>query len=99
MTPTEQVYSVMKKIPKGYVATYGQIAKLAGGLNPRFIGYVLHRNTDPDGIPCHRVVNAQGKLASGFVFGGAMEHKKRLEQEDIDVDNYFVDLKKYQWIP
>ena len=99
MTPTERAYTVIKKIPKGYVATYGQIAKLAGGLNPRFIGYLLHYNPDPDAIPCHRVVNAQGKLALGFAFGGVLKQKRLLEDEGIEIQNYNIDLSLYQWQP
>lgn len=99
MTPTQRAYTVIKKIPKGYVATYGQIAKLAGGLNPRFIGYLLHRNPDPDAIPCHRVVNAQGKLASGFAFGGVLKQKRLLEEEGIEIQNYSINLALYQWRP
>ncbi|MBI4062446.1 MGMT family protein [Candidatus Gottesmanbacteria bacterium] len=97
MTPAERVYKIIKKIPKGKVATYGQIAKLAQGLNPRFIGYLLHYNPDPDAIPCHRIVNAQGKLASGFAFGGVPEQKRRLETEGIPVNEWKVDLQVYQW--
>ncbi|MEK7065350.1 MAG: MGMT family protein [Patescibacteria group bacterium] len=99
MTPTERAYTVIKKIPKGYVATYGQIAKLAGGLNPRFIGYLLHYNPDPNIIPCHRVVNARGKLASGFAFGGVIKQERLLEDEGVEVQNYNINLTKYQWRP
>ena len=67
----EQVYNVVKQIPLGCVATYGQIARLCG--NPRMsrqVGWALHVNPEPYVIPCHRVVNCEGKLAPSFAFGG-----------------------------
>ena len=70
MNTFEKIYEVVKSIPKGKVATYGQIARLAG--NPhwaRVVGYALHSNPDPDTIPCHRVVNREGRVAAAFVFG------------------------------
>ena len=71
MTVFEKIYEVVKTIPKGRVATYGQVAFLAG--NPRWarvVGYALHNNPSPETIPCHRVVNREGKVAEAFVFGG-----------------------------
>lgn len=59
----ERIYEVVKKIPRGRVASYGQIAALAG--NPRWarvVGYALHVNPDPETIPCYRVVNREGRL-------------------------------------
>lgn len=98
MTDADRAYHFIKQIPKGKVTTYGQIAKLAGGLNPRYIGYLLHHNPDPETIPCHRVVNSHGMLASGFAFGGAIVQKKLLEKEAIVVrDDFSVDLTVYQW--
>ena len=57
MNTFEKIYEQVKRIPRGKVATYGQIALLA--VNPRWsrvVGYALHSNPDPDTIPCHRVV-------------------------------------------
>ena len=96
----EKVYDIVKQIPKGKVLTYGKIAILAG--NPkasRAVGYALHRNPDPRTIPCHRVVNKQGKLADSFAFGGCNEHKQRLINEGvIFTDENLVDLDKHLWI-
>ena len=67
----EKIYAVVKKIPKGRVATYGQVALLAG--NPRWsrvVGYALHVNPDPANIPCFRVVNRFGECSGSFAFGG-----------------------------
>ena len=68
-TPTKRIYEAVKRIPKGKVATYGTVATMAG--NPRMsraVGNALHKNPDPEHIPCHRVVNAKGELADAFVF-------------------------------
>lgn len=70
-SPTKRIYEAVKKIPKGKVATYGQVAAMAG--NPRMaraVGNALHNNPDPENIPCYRVVNSKGELAGAFAFGG-----------------------------
>jgi len=96
--PTKRIYEVVKKIPKGKVATYGQIAELAGDKRmARAVGNALHKNPDPDNIPCFRVVNAKGELAGEFAFGGAGEQAKLLEADGIEVADGRVDLEKYQW--
>lgn len=97
-SPTKRIYEAVKKIPYGRVATYGQIAKLAG--NPRMsraVGNALHKNPDPENIHCYRVVNSKGELAQEFVFGGAGVQKGLLEAEGIEVIDGKVDLKKYGW--
>lgn len=94
--PTKRIYDAVKNIPKGKVATYGQVAALAG--NPRMsraVGNALHKNPDPDGIPCYRVVNSKGELADEFAFGGKDIQKNLLEADGIEVINGRVDLKKY----
>ena len=95
-TPTKRIYEAVKKIPRGKVATYAQVAEMAG--NPRMcraVGNALHRNPDPDNIPCYRVVNSKGALADEFVFGGAGVQKRLLEEDGIEVTEDRVDLKKY----
>lgn len=95
-----KVYEIVARIPKGKVATYGIIARLSRVGNPRIVGSLLHMNPDPKRIPCHRVVNAQGKLAKHFVFGGRKVQTRRLQQEGISVDDESsVDLDKYLWSP
>lgn len=95
----EKVYQIVQMIPAGRVASYGQIALLAG--NPkasRAVGYALHVNPLPGVIPCHRVVNREGRLAPGFAFGGQGEQKKLLEAEGVDVDdNGYVNMQLYAW--
>lgn len=98
MTLAEKIYEAVKKIPYGTVATYAQIGAMCG--NPyyaRAVGNALHRNPKPDEIPCYRVVNSQGRLATGFAFGGMEIQAQLLEQEGIEVIDGYVDLKSYQW--
>ena len=78
----KRVYEVVRRIPKGKVATYGQVAVLAGApRNARFVGYALHSNPEPGVIPCHRVVFRDGSLAPGFAFGGPERQRLLLEEE------------------
>ena len=92
------IYEYLATIPKGKVVTYGQIAKFLGNPNlARTVGNILHENPDGDKYPCYKVVNAQGKLAENYAFGGLKFQKMRLEADGIIVNNDKVDLKKYQW--
>ena len=69
-SPTKRIYEAVKQIPKGHVATYGQVAAMAGEPKmARAVGNALHKNPDPEHIPCFRVVNAKGELAGAFAFG------------------------------
>lgn len=90
-----KIYRIVSKIPKGKVLTYGMVAKLAGIKNPRLVGSILHKNIDPEHIPCHRVVNAQGKVAVSYVFGGAKAHAERLQNDGVKVVEGKVDLKQH----
>lgn len=91
-----RIYDAVKKIPKGQVATYGQVAELAGDKKmARAVGNALHHNPDPKHIPCHRVVNSKGELSGAFAFGGEKEQENRLTGEGVLVENGRVDLKKY----
>lgn len=95
-SPTKRIYEAVKKIPKGKVATYGQIAKMAGNERmSRAVGNALHKNPEPDKIPCYKVVNSKRELASEFVFGGRDVQAKLLEADGIEVVNNKVDLNKY----
>jgi O-6-methylguanine DNA methyltransferase len=91
------VYGAVSKIPKGKVATYGQIAKLTGIKNPRVVGNILHKNPDPRNIPCHRVVNFQGKTARNYAFGGREIQLEKLRKEDVVVKGERVDLSQSLW--
>lgn len=88
-----QILSVVEEIPEGRVATYGQIARLVGRpQNSRLVGRVLSRAEFYGRYPCHRVVNAQGRLAPGF-----FNQKSLLLAEGVPFCGERVDLKKALW--
>lgn len=94
-SPTKRIYEAVKRIPKGHVATYGQIAEMAGNAKmSRAVGNALHKNPDPDNIPCFRVVNSKGELSGNFAFGEGVQ-EKLLRKEGVEVMNGKVDLLKY----
>ena len=97
----KKIYDVVCQIPKGRVATYGQVAFLAG--NPRWarvVGYALHNNPAPGKIPCHRVVNRMGRTTPSFAFGGEDIQKHLLESEGIVFrPDGSIDMNKYCWNP
>ena len=95
-----RVYAYLRTVPKGKVVTYGQIAFAIGAPRcARQVGFALHSNPQPIIIPCHRVVNREGRLAPAFAFGGLEAQAELLRAEGVEVveaeDGYFVDLKKY----
>ena len=95
-SPTKRIYEAVKKIPKGKVATYGKVAEMAGDKKmARAVGNALHKNPDPNGIPCYRVVNAKGELAGEFAFGGRGAQAKLLQEDGVEVVDGKVDLKRY----
>ena len=94
----ERIYDVVRRIPRGRVATYGQVAMLAGNHRwSRVVGYALHVNPAPGIIPCHRVVNRFGEPSTAFAFGGVNEQILLLEAEGVKVIDGRVDLIKYLW--
>ena len=85
-SPTRRIYEAVKKIPRGKVATYGQVAEMAGNKKKaRAVGNALHKNPDPEKIPCYRVVNAKGELAGEFAFGGEGAQESLLQADGIAV--------------
>ena len=95
-SPTKRIYEAVKRIPKGKVATYGQVAEMAGDKKmARAVGNALHKNPDPEHIPCFRVVNAKGELAGAFAFGGEDVQAELLRADGVEVINGRVDLEKY----
>lgn len=95
-SPSKRIYEAVKKIPRGRVATYGQVAELAGDKKmARAVGNALHHNPDPDTIPCYRVVNAKGELSGAFAFGGIHSQEALLRADGIEVVDGRVDLTKY----
>lgn len=99
----ERVYAAVRRIPRGRVTTYGQIAKMCGSpRSSRAVGYALHLNPYFGEVPCHRVVNREGRLAPAFAFGGAEVQKNMLEAEGVCVVRkedglFYVDIDRYFW--
>ena len=95
----ELIYEQVCRIPRGKVATYGMIARLAGNQRwSRVVGYALHVNPRPGEIPCHRVVNRFGGLSSAFAFGGCGMHRTLLEEEGVEFNaDGNVDLDRFLW--
>ena len=95
-SPSKRIYEAVKKIPAGKVATYGQIAELAGDKKmARAVGNALHKNPDPEHIPCFRVVNAKGELSGAFVFGGKNVQADRLTADGVTVVDGRVDMERF----
>lgn len=90
----QEVYNVLEAVPCGRVVTYGQIAYLIG--KPRYsrlVGYVMHHMSTEKYLPCHRVVNSQGRPAPFWE-----EQKTLLENEGVKFrKNGCVDMKRFQW--
>ncbi|MCD8098392.1 MAG: MGMT family protein [Lachnospiraceae bacterium] len=98
MNTYDRIYEVVKQIPRGCVASYGQVAALAGNRRwARVVGYALHANPDSDRIPCYRVVTKEGRVSKAFVFGGVNEQIRLLEADGIELEDGVVDMEKYQW--
>lgn len=98
----QEIYQVVALIPYGKVATYGQIAALAGfPRHARLVGYALNRLLAPDSkLPWHRVINAQGRLSLHKLDMNAENLQRfKLEQEGVVFIANRVNLKTYQWQP
>ena len=94
----ELIYEVVRQIPRGKVATYGQVAALAGNKRwARVVGYALHVNPDPEGVPCYRVVNSRGEVSPAFAFGGGNRQIELLEADGIPCPDGVVDLRQFRW--
>ena len=96
----ERIYAAVRKIPRGRVATYGDVARLAGlPRQPRLVGYALHAAPEGARLPWHRVVNAQGRLSRGRgVVGGELPQRFRLEREGVVFDSTGrLSLDAYRW--
>lgn len=95
------IYRVVRRIPKGRVATYGQIAALAGMRgHARQVGYALHALPDRTVVPWHRVVNASGGISARATHGGELVQRILLEQEGVPLDaRGRVPLERVRWQP
>ena len=98
MNTYEKIYSVVRQIPYGKVASYGQVATLAGNKRwSRVVGYALHVNPDEKGIPCYRVVTKDAYPSKAFAFGGENKQIELLMSEGIEFVDGHVDMRKYCW--
>lgn len=96
----ERAYDVVRQIPEGRVASYGQVARLVGEpRKARFVGFAMHSSPGmAGGVPCHRVVFKDGSLAPGFAFGGPDEQRRMLEEEGIGfLPDGRVDMEAFSW--
>lgn len=99
-TTYHKIYAIVRQIPVGKVATYGQIADLAGlGSRARMVGYALYQVDPTSDIPWQRVVNAKGEISySPARSGGDYVQRNLLEQEGVLFDDRGkIDLKRYLW--
>ena len=93
-----RVYDYVRRVPAGRVVTYGQVAAAVGAPRcARQVGWALHVNPQPGVIPCHRVVNREGRLAPAFAFGGSDAQARLLAAEGVAVHDGYVDLNVYLW--
>ncbi|MEE3744797.1 MGMT family protein [Campylobacter porcelli] len=85
----QEVYNLLRLIPKGKVVTYSQIALCLGNVKlARAVGNALHNNPNPTLYPCHRVVNRKGELSKAFAFGGSERQMRLLVDENIKFDKF-----------
>lgn len=99
----ERIWSAVRRIPRGRVATYGQIARIAGlPRQPRMVGYALHSLPDElaKAVPWQRVINAQGRISLRRFEGSEAVQRKLLEREGVKFDAYArVDFERFGWKP
>jgi methylated-DNA-protein-cysteine methyltransferase related protein len=89
----EEIYDLVRTIPTGKVVTYGEVARALGIKDVRKVGWALHKNPYEGDVPCHRVVNKEGRLAPNFAFNGSEEQRRRLEAEGVGfVDEMHVEI-------
>jgi methylated-DNA-protein-cysteine methyltransferase-like protein len=95
----QRIYDVVRRIPRGHVATYGQVATLAGlAGHARQVGYALHALPNGTGIPWHRVVNAGGRISVRAVPGAELVQQQLLEREGVRLDaKGRVPLARVRW--
>jgi methylated-DNA-protein-cysteine methyltransferase-like protein len=105
----ERIYAKVREIPTGKVVTYGEVALALGIKDVRKVGWALNKNPYEGEVPCHRVVNKEGRLAPNFAFDGPEEQRRRLEAEGVEMKDppphkateghgeIYVDLDKDGW--
>lgn len=98
---SDEVFAAVRRIPRGKVSTYGQIARLIGRpRSARYVGWALRGNAEPVKTPCHRVVFKDGRLAAGYAFGGDGVQRRLLQEEGVRfLDEDHVDMEACLWSP
>jgi len=96
----QRVYRVVRQIPPGRVATYGQVARLAGGCTPRMVGFAMASVTEHDAVPWHRVLNSRGEVSERSAGDGAARQRRLLRAEGVRFDRRSrLDLDEVGWLP
>jgi len=96
----ERVYRVVRQIPRGRVATYGQIARLVPGCTPRMVGFAMAAVRAEDDVPWHRVINSRGEVSERAAGDGAVRQRRLLRAEGVRFDRrHRVDLDDVGWLP
>lgn len=96
----QRAYDIVRQVPEGRVTTYGQVARMMGEpRKARYVGFAMHSSPGmKGGVPCHRVVFADGSLAPGFAFGGPEEQRRILEAEGVGfLPSDKVDMSRFSW--
>ena len=96
----ERVYGLVRQIPEGRVASYGQVARMLGEpRKARFVGFAMHSSPGmAGGVPCHRVVFKDGRLAPGFAFGGpGVQHDMLVDEGVVFLADGRVDMEMCSW--
>ena len=94
------IWKTVRRIPKGKVSTYGQIARIAGlGENARLVGYAMHNIPRGSTVPWHRVINSKGAISLPQKDGMYQLQKRLLQKEKIIFKGEKIDLSKYEWVP
>lgn len=98
--PFARIYAVVARIPRGKVATYGQVARLAGRVTARLVGFAMAATPDDLDLPWQRVINARGEVSPRRSGDGHVSQRKRLEREGVRFDAAGkVDLARHGWAP
>jgi len=96
----ETIYRIVRQIPKGKVATYGQIAALAGNCTPRMVGFAMAAVTARANVPWHRVLNARGEVSERSSGDGAARQRRLLRAEGVRFDRrHRIDFGEAGWLP
>ena len=94
----ERIYDIIREIPEGKVASYGQVAELAGNRRwARVVGYALHAVPEDSELPCHRVVTKDGNVSCAFSGGICNRQMELLKKEGIGFIDDHVDMRRFQW--